>query len=193
MMLRGGLVLGLLWAIFVHPASSVSGSEPCGKGLKRIVDLEGLRTFQLRSWFASEDPKEQQSVFTFLVRQGMHQKGPLHPLEIRRWKEFRRDLLNSFKKRPDRLSHEAKSELEGLVSEILLKNILSPSLMVGPLSSLDQKLGLVLDQVSHALESLDQLPTESIDALPSFEAPDLTDDGFWDLIVRLNENEGKSD
>jgi hypothetical protein len=193
MMLRGGLVLGLLGAVFVHSTSFVSASEPCRKEVKRLVDLEGLRTFQRRSWFASEDPKEQQSVFAFLVLAGIHQKGPLHPLEIRRWKEFRRDILNFFKKRSGRLSHEAKAEIEGLVSEILLKNILSPSLMVGPVSSLDQKLGLVLDQVSHALESFDQPPTESIEALPSFEAPDLTDDGFWDLIVRLNENEGKSD
>ncbi len=158
-----------------------------------MVDLEGLRTFQRRSWFASEDPKEQQSVFAFLVRQGIHQKGPLHPLEIRRWKEFRRDILNFFKRRSDRLSHDAKAEIEGLVSEVLLKNILSPSPVTGPRSSLDQKLGLVLDQVSQALEAFDQPATESIDALQNFEAPDLTDDGFWDLIVRLNENEGKSD
>jgi hypothetical protein len=193
MMLRGGLVLGLLGAVFVHSTSSVSASEPCRKEVKRMVDLEGLRTFQRRSWFASEDPKEQQSVFAFLVRQGIHQKGPLHPLEIRRWKEFRRDILNFFKRRSDRLSHDAKAEIEGLVSEVLLKNILSPSPVTGPRSSLDQKLGLVLDQVSQALEAFDQPATESIDALQNFEAPDLTDDGFWDLIVRLNENEGKSD
>lgn len=193
MMLRGGLVLGLFGAFLALSTLSSDASEPCRKEIKRVIDLEGLRTFERRAWFASEDLQEQKAVFTFLVRQGMHQKGPLHPLEIRRWQEFRRDILNFFKKQPDRLSHYARSELEGVVSETLLRNILSPSLMVGSLWSLDQKLSLVLDQVTHTLDSLDQIPTEELDSSISSEAPDLTDDGFWDLIVRLNENEGKTD
>jgi len=159
----------------------------------RVVDLKALQNFERRAWFSSEDPVEQIEVLRFLMRQGMHLKGPLHTIETRRWREFKRDVLNHYKRKSEDLTPFAQSELEGIVSEIVLVNILSPSVLLRASDSLDEKLQFIIAQVDKTISDLDQLETEQLQPDAHREVADLSDEGLWELIVRLYETEGKKD
>lgn len=192
MVLRGGLVMGtFFFTVLVSPL--ILAADPCERKLFKMLDFQALKTFERRAWFASENSSEQAEVFKFLIRQGIHQRGPLHPIEIRRWQEFRRDILNHYKRHGESLSSSARAELDSIVSELILRNILAPSLELAPGSSLDQKLNIVLEQVQLQVRSLDRSPEESLPAPFTVEPSDLEDEGLWELIVRLYEAEGKRD